>query len=89
MPQGAAMGLSQHGFLILCYTLSVFVLVAFFCYALVYSYIVRRKNSSVENVITARGQVGTCVSCGLCGGAAGCGCRRRTRSPRVRVGVRA
>lgn len=51
------MGLSQHGFLIVCYTLSVFVLTAFFVYALVYSYIVRRKNVSVENFITARGQV--------------------------------
>ncbi|KAL6785524.1 hypothetical protein ACKKBF_B00635 [Auxenochlorella protothecoides x Auxenochlorella symbiontica] len=53
------MGLSQHGFLIVCYTLSVFVLTAFFVYALVYSYIVRRKNVSVENFITARGQLST------------------------------
>lgn len=51
------MGLSQHGYLVLCYTLAVFVLTAFFAYACVYSYLARRQNTTVENFITARGKV--------------------------------
>ncbi|KAK2079580.1 hypothetical protein QBZ16_001975 [Prototheca wickerhamii] len=44
---------------ILAYVLAVVLLVAFFLYACVYSHILRRKNQSVEEFITARGQMST------------------------------
>jgi hypothetical protein len=51
------MGLSQHGFLVLGYTLAVFLLVCQAVYAVVCAFMFRGKNSSTEKFVTARDMV--------------------------------
>lgn len=51
------MGLSHDGYVALVYSLAAVTLTAFFAYALWCSYMLRQKNQSVEQFITARGQV--------------------------------
>ncbi|KDD77100.1 hypothetical protein H632_c19p2 [Helicosporidium sp. ATCC 50920] len=51
------MGLSQHGYLVVVYSLSITVLVSFFVYAMVLGYLLRRRNDTVEAFLTARGQM--------------------------------
>lgn len=50
------MGLSQHGYLVLCYCLCVAVLVGVAAFALVASYLLRRRTQTADDFITARGQ---------------------------------
>lgn len=50
------MGLSQHGYLVLCYSLSVTVLVGVAAFALVAALVLRRRTQTADDFITARGQ---------------------------------
>lgn len=51
------MGLSQYGYMVLIYCLSSVLLVGLTIYAFVCGWLFRRKNSTAEAFITARGQV--------------------------------
>lgn len=50
------MGLSQHGYLILCYCLSLAVLVGVAAFALAASWLLRKRTQTADDFITARGQ---------------------------------
>lgn len=58
------MGFSHRDFLAIIYSFSIFLLVAITVYAFVIGYLFRRKNSTAEGFITARGQVSCLHTCG-------------------------
>ncbi len=60
------MGLSQHGFLVLSWSLASFLLVAMAAFAMIMGYLYRRKLHTQESFITARGQVGRVVVVCVC-----------------------